>query len=123
MGGGGAVSPETMAICRRGIRNVLVHLGVLPESDGEQQPAAPRYSLPGTRAYVFAVSDGVFEPFHGNGDAVHAGEPAGRIWAPWAPDQAPATMRYEADGILYARRPIGRVRPGNCCAVVAQPLS
>lgn len=123
MGGGGGVSPETMAICRRGIRNVLVHLGVFPEADGERQPAAPRYSLPGTRAYVFAECDGVFEPFQVNGDTVHAGELAGRIWAPWAPNQSPMSLRYEADGILYARRPIGRVRPGNCCAVIAQPIS
>lgn len=122
MGGGGAVSPESMAICRRGLRNVLVHLGVLPPSDAQPQPPAPRYALPGTRAYAFANIDGVFEPLHSNGDAVHSGEPAGRIWTPWAPDRPPLTVRYEADGILYARRPIGRVRPGNCCAVVAQPL-
>lgn len=123
MGGGGAVSPETMAICRRGIRNVLAHLGVLPEADADPQPPAPRYALPGARAYVFAETDGVFEPFHRNGDEVRADAPAGRIWTPWSLNQPPVTLRYEADGILYARRPIGRVRPGNCCAVVAQPLS
>src|SRR5258708_32668570 len=30
MGGGGTVSPEALAICRRGVRNVLPHLGVPP---------------------------------------------------------------------------------------------
>src|SRR5260221_3398354 len=30
MGGGGTVSPEALAICRRGVNNVLAHLGVLP---------------------------------------------------------------------------------------------
>ena len=33
MAGGGAVSIEALAICRRGVRNVLAHLGVLPSED------------------------------------------------------------------------------------------
>lgn len=123
MGGGGGVSPQTMAICRRGVRNVLAHLGVLPAAAAQPQPPAPRYVLPGISAYVFADADGVFEPFHSNGDRVRAGEAAGRIWTPWLMQRPPLTLHYEADGILYAHRPIGRVRPGNCCAVVAQPLS
>jgi hypothetical protein len=32
-------------------------------------------------------------------------------------------VHYQADGILYGLRQPGRVRPGNCCAVVAAPYS
>ena len=55
MSGGGTVSPEALAICRRGVRNVLAHLGVLsgepteaPQNDGRL------LELPGPRAYVYA---------------------------------------------------------------------
>jgi hypothetical protein len=30
-------------------------------------------------------------------------------------------VHYQADGILYGRRQPGRVKPGNCCLVVATP--
>lgn len=122
MGGGGTVSPEVVSICRRGVHNVLAHLGVLPP-DPDAQPAddSPLYELPGSDAFVYATMDGVFEPFHEHGRDVRAGEPAGRIHCTWAPSRVPETLHYQADGILYGRRQPGRVRPGNCCLVVASP--
>jgi len=122
MGGGGTVSIDALALCRRGLRNVLAHLGVLPADKAEARHGDGQLlELPGAAAYVFATADGVFEPFHANGQAVGAGEPAGRIHFPWDPARAPETLRYQADGILYGRRQSGRVRPGNCCLVVAAP--
>jgi len=120
MGGGGTVSIEALATCRHGVRNVLAHLGVL----AHDQAGAPRgdrriLELSGTKAYVFATVDGIFEPFHDNGRTVHNGEPAGRIHCTWDPTRPPETLTYAADGILYGRRQPGRVRPGNCCLVVA----
>jgi predicted deacylase len=122
MGGGGTVSPEALAICRQGVRNVLAHLGILPSEKarprrGERQVI----ELPGSKAYVFAAIDGIFEPFHAKGREVRAGEPAGRVHTPWDPARAPETLTYQADGILYGRRQPGRVKPGNCCLVVAAP--
>lgn len=120
MGGGGTVSLDGLAICRQGVRNVLAHLGVLP---GDQQAPVRRdrriLELPSGKAHVYATMDGVFEPFHANGREVKAGEAAGRIHCPWDPSRPPDTLHYQADGILYGRRQPGRVRPGNCCVVVA----
>lgn len=121
MAGAGRVSLDALAICRRGVRNVLVHLGLL-----EARHAAPRshdqgmiLELAGPKAYVFATADGVFEPFHENGREVRAGEPAGRIHFTLDPARKPETLFYGTDGILYGRRHPGRVSPGNCCLVVA----
>jgi predicted deacylase len=122
MGGGGTVSIEALAVCRRGVRNVLAHLGVLPpEAAAARRGDGRVLELPGTKAYVFATMDGIFEPFHVNGHEVRAGEPAGRIHCTWDPGRPPETLAYQADGILYGRRQPGRVRPGNCCLVVAAP--
>ena len=65
--------------------------------------------------------DGIFEPLHHADRDVHAGEEAGRIHYPWDPARPPETLFYAADGILFGRRQPGRVRPGNCCLVVAAP--
>ena len=122
MAGGGRVSIDALGICRRGVRNVLAHLGVL-----EARHAQPRngdgliLELPGTDAFVFATGEGIFEPFHANGETVSAGQPAGRIHMTWDPAREPETLHYQADGILYGRRQPGHVRPGNCCLVVAAP--
>jgi N-alpha-acetyl-L-2,4-diaminobutyrate deacetylase len=122
LGGGGTVSIDALAICRRGVRNVLAHLGVLPTDKAPQRrDDGHLLELPGTDAYVFATADGIFEPFHANGRTVSSGEPAGRIHFPWGPTRPPETLSYRADGILYGRRQAARVRPGNCCLVVAAP--
>ena len=124
MGGGGTVSVGALALCRRGVRNVLAHLGVLAGEPAPPQPGnAPILELPGTMAYVYATMDGIFEPFHDNGRDVREGEPAGRIHCTWDPTRPTETLHYQADGILYGRRQPGRVRPGNCCLVVATPYA
>lgn len=122
MAGGGTVSLDALDICRRGVRNVLAHLGVLPP-EMATPPRHPQrlYELPGSDAYVISDDDGVFEPFHRNGEMVRAGQPAGRVHFLANPSRKPAELAYAADGILYGRRQPGRVRPGNCCLVVASP--
>jgi N-alpha-acetyl-L-2,4-diaminobutyrate deacetylase len=123
LGGGGRTSSEALEIARRGIRNVLMHLGVLdgaPRSGSD--PTRPLLELRGTAAYVYAPSEGVLETFHALGAEVCAGEPAGRIHRVWEPAHEPETIAYGCDGILFARRQPGRVNPGNCCLVVASPV-
>jgi N2-acetyl-L-2,4-diaminobutanoate deacetylase len=123
LGGGGRVSSEALEVCRRGVRNVLSHLGVL---DGEQEPESrttkPILELRGTAAYVYAPAEGILETFHPLGAKVSVGEPGGRIHRIWEPAQEPETVHYNCDGMLLARRQPGRVKPGNCCLVVASPV-
>jgi N2-acetyl-L-2,4-diaminobutanoate deacetylase len=122
MGGGGTVSLDALQVCRRGVRNILAHMGVLPADRAEPRRGDGRIlELGGADAYVFATVDGVFEPFHENGTAVSAGQPAGRIHCTWDPSRPAELLHYRADGLLYGRRQPGRVRPGNCCLVVARP--
>ncbi len=122
LGGGGTVSVSALEIARRGIRNVLVHLGVLSTETAVEPRRDQRIlSLPGTDAYVFATVDGIFEPLHRHGHEVRAGEPAGRIHCTWDPSRPPEEVHYQSDGMLYGRRQPGRVKPGNCCLVVAKP--
>jgi predicted deacylase len=120
MAGAGTVSIEALAICRRGVRNLLGHFGVLPPSGA---PAAARpdsiLRIPGHDGYVLATADGVFEPFHALGTPVRAGEAAGRIHDLGDPRRAPEALHYGADGIVYGRRQPGRVVTGNCCVTVA----
>lgn len=124
MAGAGTVSIDALGICRRGVRNVLGHFGVLapPIHAGGQAPGSQGIlKIPGQDGYVLASCDGVFEPFHPLGTNVRAGEPAGRIHNLADPARAPEVLEYASDGIVYGRRQPGRVVSGNCCVTVAAP--
>lgn len=121
MAGGGTVSIDALALCRRGVRNVLAHLGVLPQEVAVAPETESRVYELGARAHVIVEDDGVFEPLHRLGTEVHTGELAGRIHFLTQPGRKPIELHYRADGIVYGRRQPGRVRPGNCCLVVASP--
>ena len=120
MAGGGLVSQEALAICRRGIRNVLRHAGVLKgEPELLENANARVLKVPGSEGYILADEDGVFEPIGELGGVARKGEVAGRIHFPLSPAREPVTIRYLIDGIVFAKRQPGRVRPGNCCFVIA----
>jgi hypothetical protein len=124
MAGAGTVTIEALAMCRRGVRNVLAHLGVMPQKAAPTPNAAPPvFEIPDRGGHLLATVDGVFEPFHELGRKVSAGQPAGRIHCLINPAQPPAELRYAVSGVLYGRRHPGRVTPGNCCAVVVVPFS
>ena len=122
MAGAGTVSIEALEICRRGVRNVLAHFGVLDPAVASP-PAKPDAILriPGHDGYVLATTAGVFEPYHALGTRVEAGQEAGRIHNLIDPSRAPETVHYGASGIVYGRRQPGRVVVGNCCITVAAP--
>lgn len=121
MRGGGTVSLDALEICRKGVRNVLRHLGVLEGTPPPARQTRQFLELAGPNAYVYATCEGVFEPFHANGTQVYAGQPAGQIHVVCDIAQSPVVLRYEIDGVVFARRHPGLVSPGNCCLVVASP--
>jgi predicted deacylase len=123
MAGGGTVSIDALGLCRRGFRNVLAHLGSLPlEMSDPAQTSSPLYDLPGPNAYVLATDEGVFEPFPCQGNIRARSSTGGTDSLPRRSEPAARRAAHEADGVLYGRQHPGRVRPGNCCLVVARPL-
>lgn len=120
MGGGGLVGPEALAICRRGIRNVLKHAGILKGPLDVQPGANGRVlKVPGSEGYIMSDEDGVFEPISLLGASVRKGDIAGRIHFLRTPQREPLVLTHPIDGVVFAKRQPGRVRPGNCCFVLA----
>jgi predicted deacylase len=122
MAGGGTVSREALALCRTGVRNVLVHLGILPGKYATAISGKDKVlDLPGAGSYVYATMDGIFESFDPLGAEVKKGDACGRIHCTWDATREPETLYYGATGVLYGRRQPGRVRPGNCVLTIATP--
>ncbi len=120
MAGKGTVSIEALALCRRGIRNVLASVGAIRAAVVAPPTATRLYRL-SPLAHMIAEDDGFLETLHPLGTEVKTGEVCARIHFLAQPQRRPVDLHCRASGILYGRRQPGRVRPGNCCLVVASP--
>jgi N-alpha-acetyl-L-2,4-diaminobutyrate deacetylase len=119
LGGGGGTTAARVAIARRGLRNVLIHAGVLP---GDPEPApSRRLAMPSLDCYAFAQSGGMLEPVVDLGETVRTGETVARVWPLDRTGVAPEIVTAGLDGLLAARHFPGLVQPGDAVAVVAVP--
>lgn len=118
LGGGGTTTPGTLRIARRGVANVLRALGIL---DGvpEGRPG-PLMTMPEDGGDCFALSpaDGVLEPLVALGGEVTAGETLALVRDIFTPGAVVAVAAPRA-GMLIGRHFPGRVRRGDCVAVLA----
>ncbi|MFP6742557.1 MAG: succinylglutamate desuccinylase/aspartoacylase family protein [Alphaproteobacteria bacterium] len=117
-GGRGVASPSGIALVRRGVRNGLIHLGIL-EGAIERVGKSRLIDVPGYACYVYAPREGVYVPACELGDMVEAGQVAGTIHNPEQPDREPATIAFKSAGLLVCERAKGRCEPGDCLAHLA----
>jgi predicted deacylase len=121
MAGAGTVSREALALCRAGVRNVLGHLGVLPGHVVPPRAEPVRTFTLGPGAHALSPAHGVFEPLQALGDMVQAGQTVGRVHDLADIAAPPRDLSAACDGLVFAHRHPGAVKPGGCCVVVAQP--
>ncbi|OIQ26811.1 MAG: N-alpha-acetyl diaminobutyric acid deacetylase DoeB [Alphaproteobacteria bacterium MedPE-SWcel] len=116
LGGGGSSSARSNAIAKKGLRNVLIHFGIL---QGEMQ-IDPTLSLtmPDGDCFLFSEGDGLFEAMLDLGDPVQAGDVVARVWPGDRTGQAPVEYRACRSGILISRHFPGLIQTGDCVAVI-----
>ncbi len=120
LGGGGTARAETAAIARRGVRNLLIHAGIL---NADPAPTPTRWlDMPSGECFTFAEDAGLLEPLVDLGAAVAAGDAVARIHPATRTGLTPVELRAGLDGLLVARHFPGLIQPGDCAAVVAVPL-
>ena len=103
LGGGGTTTVETLAIAKRGLRNVLRHAGIL---SGSLESAASQ------RLDVCANL----------GTAVRTGDLVARIYELDATGRAPADYHAACDGLITGRHFPGLVQTGDTLALIAVPI-
>lgn len=119
LGGGGTATARTVAIARRGVRNLLIHAGIL---GGEPQKQPTVYlDMPSGDCFTFSESDGLVEPCVDLGEAVQAGQVLARVHVVERTGTAPAAYRAKITGILAGRHFPGLVKSGDCLAVIGVP--
>ncbi len=117
LGGQGSSTPNTVAIARRGLRNLLIHAGIVV---GDLDLPPTRFlSQPDDACFHFAPQPGLTEFLVTLGDPVRAGDPLARIWPVHITGAAPVTVHAQRDGLLMARHHPGLCQMGDCLAVLA----
>jgi predicted deacylase len=90
-------------------------MGILPESYREVPEKPTRIlEVGGFDYFVYASTDGVFEPLSELGDTVRKDQPAARIHFPDTPWREPEMLHFKRDGFLLCKRSMGRVMRGDC---------
>lgn len=126
MGGGEVIPADIHQLSQSGLRNVLIHLGVLK---GEEQSRAD-LGLPPTRwvqsldagDYLFAPESGMFESCVDLGADVEAGQTLGLIHFMERPDRDPIAITANAAGILIAHRGPTLTAQGDIVACLAHDV-
>jgi N-alpha-acetyl-L-2,4-diaminobutyrate deacetylase len=121
LGGGNRVNPGGMVATRQGIARALAHLGVVPARTAPAPSPTRLMTVPDYDCYAFAPRGGLYEPYHGLGDAVAKGDAAGAIHFVDDPHREPIVIRYGASGELWCVRAQGHVQAGDPVAVIVAP--
>ncbi len=114
LGGSGQVTPAALRIVERGLRNVLVHMGILPKKMRLKGEETRFLNVGGPEYFVYAPENGVFEPAVELGDEVKKGQVAGRIHFPETPWAPAVEFRFAREGFVLCKRVPGRTVRGDC---------
>jgi predicted deacylase len=119
MGANGSISPQGVKRTRECLARVLARLGVVPAALPEQPPPSRRVRMaPGGN--VLSPGDGWFEPLHGLGESVRAGDIAGRLHRLSEPAEEPRELRFPVSGIIYSQRTFAIAKQGNSLCVLVE---
>jgi N-alpha-acetyl-L-2,4-diaminobutyrate deacetylase len=118
--GGGSSSVRTNAIAKRGIRNVLIHSGILR---GKMEKAAStRLDMPSNDCFTFSEHEGLFEICADLGVQVKKGAVIAKVWPSERTGAPPAEYHAKMDGIVTARHFPGLIKMGDCMVVLSVPV-
>ncbi|MCZ4312797.1 succinylglutamate desuccinylase/aspartoacylase family protein [Comamonadaceae bacterium G21597-S1] len=121
LGGGGGVDPAVTDATEAGLYRLLRHVGVLPGT--VQAGAAPRMvTLVSAEHSLHAQSEGIFDRRVCAGQAVKAGELAGRLHHVAEPRRPSEPVLFAVDGFVLAHTNRGYVRRGDLLLLVAQAV-
>lgn len=117
LGGRGTATPQTVAIARKGARNLLIHAGIL---EGAPEVAPTRLlTQPDDACFHFSPEPGLLELALDLGQPVRAGQLMARIWPTGHTGRPPVEVHAQRDGLLTARHHPGLIAAGDCLAVLA----
>jgi N-alpha-acetyl-L-2,4-diaminobutyrate deacetylase len=121
LGGGGTATAATIGIAKRGLSNLLRHVGILA-GQAESRPTI-RLHTPGTDCFITSESVGLVEFCAELGQDLRKGDLVARIHDVERTGRAALNYRANLDGLLIGRHFPGLIAMGDVIAVVAASSS
>lgn len=116
LGGGGSATAKSIAVAKKGLRNVLIHAGIL---NGEMQiDPTTHLEMPDGDCFVFSENEGLYEPMVDLGAEVRDGDVVARVWPVDRTGVDPTEYRSKVSGMLISRHFPGLIKMGDCAAVI-----
>lgn len=127
LGGGEGIPAHVHSIAQKGLRNVLVHCGVLAGKEETREglglPPAKLVQALSREDYLLAPESGIFEVALDLGAPVRRGDTVGWIHHLERPDREPERIVAASEGFLVTMRAPCLTGQGDCVAVVAREVS
>ncbi len=116
LGGGGTTRAATVRLAKKGVRNVLIHAGIL-DAEPVIEPTVD-LDMPDEDCFVISEHEGLLEPVVDLGDELAQDDMVAKVWPLDRTGREPIIYRARRNGILAGRHFPGLVKPGDCMAVV-----
>lgn len=106
LGGSGGITPWIRELGMNGLKRCLKRMGILPDSHHVDPPQfETRFmAMQNEENYIYAHTDGMFEPAVDLGDDVADGQFAGYIWNIREPWLAPTRLHFTRGGVVFCKR-------------------
>ena len=111
-------TPASVASAKAALAGLLAHAGVLAD-DAPPGPPSRLMHVAGADHFLFATARGLFVPEVALGEAVTAGQRAGRILSIEEPERPPVALHFARAGLVVCRRVPAQAVPGDCVAHLA----
>ena len=117
LGGAGTATARSVSIVHKGVRNLLIHAGIL-SGEMEMTESKP-LDMPDERCFIFSETKGLVEYLVDLGDTVQENQPIARVWLSDCTGKEPETCRASRDGILTGRHVSGLIKMGDFLGLIA----
>ena len=124
LGGGARLGRDTLEVGRRGVRNMLVHLGVIESAGSAERATSPARYLTnrGPPGILVCECNGFLETLRAPGAAVAQGEAVARVHPVENAFERARTLFAPCDGVIVFQRTTAHVRHGDIVLDVATEI-
>ncbi len=123
LGGGGTALADNVRIAEDGLLRLLVHLGILPDSDDvPTRPETQFMDTAGDGCFNQSNDEGMFEMLVDLGAQVSAGQPLAQVHCLQHPDRDPQVYFAGRDGRLIGRHHPGLIQQGDFLSLIAYDI-